>query len=233
MILSSPLTRSPALLVSLLSGAAIVATQVATPSSSAADEAFSPLLRLLLIPGQTGIWFVLYPVLPWVGLTGLGMAFAGALASASPRLCRRSFWWGAAALISFIIVRAAGGFGNLHVPVQRGWVGFLNVTKYPPSLAFVLLTLGVDLLLLAAFAAAGARRPQPRNPLLVFGRTPLFFYVVHLYVFALIGFAFPHGASLAVVYPVWIVGLLIMYPLCARYERFKSQKPADSLWRMF
>ncbi len=111
----------------------------------------------------------------------------------------------------------------------------MNVTKYPPSLAFVALTLGVDLLFFGAISTWWSHPSWGswRKPLLVFGRTSLFFYIAHLYLFAIIGLAFPHGAPIAVVYPIWLAGLVVLYPLCVRYQRFKSSKPGDSLWRFF
>ena len=69
--------------------------------------------------------------------------------------------------------------------------------------------------------------------MLTFGRTPLFFYIAHLYLYALIGFAFPYGTALVLMYPVWLLGLVILYPMCRWYDRFKRRQPPDSLWRLF
>ena len=104
---------------------------------------------------------------------------------------------------------------------------------YPPSLVFVLMTLGANLLLLASIAALSERLTTWGRPLLTFGRTALFFYIVHLYLYAVIGLAFPHGTTLLRMYPVWFLGLAIVYPLCVRYGRFKAAKPPTSLWRLF
>jgi uncharacterized membrane protein len=233
MIVWSTLVHAASAVVLGVSCAAILVTQFFTPAQSRDAVAFAPLLRLLLIPGRTGIWFVLYPIIPWLGLTGLGIVLARSLPTTETRAGEHALGWGVVLLALFVAVRAYGGFGNIHVPVPSGWIGFLNVTKYPPSLAFVLLTLGVNLLLLSGFGAVSPRLPVWGAPLLTFGRTALFFYIVHLYLYALVGFGFPHGASIPVVYPVWAVGLLILYPLCTRYERFKFRKPADSFWRFF
>ncbi|MBI3784719.1 MAG: DUF1624 domain-containing protein [Deltaproteobacteria bacterium] len=226
------LLRLPSIGVLLISAAAIVATQTLTPSIADAATSYSPLLRLLLIPGKTGVWFVIYPVIPWLGLTGMGIVFGRALADGK-RLAPQALAWGAVFLILFVMVRSVGGFGNIHVPVPEGWIGFLNVTKYPPSLAFIALTLGVDLIVLGVLAAFCSGGEFWALPLLTFGRSALFFYIAHLYVYAVIGFAFPHGAPIAMAYPPWFVGLLILYPLCRRYERFKHRRPTNSLWRFF
>ena len=66
----------------------------------------------------------------------------------------------------------------------------------------------------------------------VFGSSPLFFYITHLYLYALMGWAFPHGMGLVQMLLVWIAGLLILYPLCLWYGRFKQNRPTDSLWRL-
>lgn len=69
---------------------------------------------------------------------------------------------------------------------------------------------------------------------MVFGQTPLFFYVVHFYVLSLIAFSFfVQAAPLYVTYPVWLVLLVIIYVLCHRFRHFKMAKPPESLWRLF
>ena len=65
-----------------------------------------------------------------------------------------------------------------------------------------------------------------------FGSSPLFFYIAHLYLYTFMGWAFPHGMGLTHMVPLWFAGLLILYPLCLRYGRFKQSRPADSVWRL-
>lgn len=229
MVFWAGLLRLSSWLLVAIGVVAVGLTQMLTPPLADAAVPYSPLLRLLLIPGQTGLWFVLYPLIPWLGLTGFGIAFGRRLARAE----RTGYGLGAACLAAFVMVRMAGGFGNIHVPVPDGWIGFLNVTKYPPSLAFDLLTLGVNLILLAGLELLVRTESACNRPLLTFGRATLFFYIVHLYLYALIGFGFPHGAALPTVFPMWLLGLVVMYPLCRRWELFKRGKPVDSLWRFF
>jgi hypothetical protein len=94
------------------------------------------------------------------------------------------------------------------------------------------LTLGVDLLLLALLARG--RLARWGQPLLVFGRSPLFFYIAHLYLYGLIGLALgPRGTGVAPMYLYWLLGLAILYPLCWLYGRFKQRQPPDSPWRLF
>lgn len=117
-------------------------------------------------------------------------------------------------------------------------IDFFNVVKYPPSITFLLLTLGIDLILLAVFSRVWRGKPSSRlwslNPLTVFGKTPLFFYVSHLYLYGFIGRTFfREGTGIPAMYPWWIVGLVILYPLCLIYGRFKESRSPDSIWRFF
>ncbi|WP_018903229.1 DUF1624 domain-containing protein [Variovorax paradoxus] len=128
-----------------------------------------------------------YPLLPWIGVIALGYAagpWFAAGADAAQRQ-RRLLGWGAGLLAGFVLLRLLDVYGDK--PWTAGdtalasWMGFLNITKYPPSLLFVALTLGVGLLLLLR---AFERRQGAAwlAPLAVFGAAPMFFYVLHLYV---------------------------------------------------
>jgi uncharacterized membrane protein len=116
---------------------------------------------------------------------------------------------------------------------SNDWMGLLNVTKYPPSIAFLLLSLGVNALLLGAMSRPPGFSLRALGMLRVYGRSPLFFYVVHLYLFALIGLALPGHSSLATLYPIWAIGVGLLYPACLRYERFKRGRGEASIWRLF
>ena len=87
-------------------------------------------------------------------------------------------------------------------------------------------------LLLALFTRFDHKLTR-HHPLLVFGRTALFFYVVHMYVYALSGFAFPTGTGLASTYLIWLIGLVLLYPLCRWYGGFKQRRAPNSIWRFF
>lgn len=128
-----------------------------------------------------------YPLLPWIGVIALGYA-AGAWfqpgVQASVRQ-RRLWTAGLAAVAGFVVLRMLNGYGqSQHWAVQddalHTAMSFLNITKYPPSLLFLLLTLGLGLCLLVliekAQSAAWVRA------LCVFGAAPMFFYLLHLYV---------------------------------------------------
>jgi uncharacterized membrane protein len=144
----------------------------------------------------------------------------------------RALILGAALLLAFVVVRYLNGFGNVRPRVGDGWISFLNVVKYPPSIAFSLLTMGVNLLLLGLFGLASARVQRLLQPLAVFGRAPLFFYVVHLFLYAGLGlWLTPAGTSIAGMYPYWLAGLLLLFPLTGWYGRWKHRQPPNSILR--
>jgi uncharacterized membrane protein len=138
-------------------------------------------------------------------------------------------------LLLFLLVRLSASFGNIHPVNTWNWITFLNVTKYPPSLAYILLTLGVDLLLLALFAGIMTTLRRWAKPLLVFGQTALFFYLAHLYLYAVMGLTIAPagGTSLGWMYAYWAGGLVLLYLLCVRYRTFKQGTATDSVWRFF
>lgn len=235
MIVCALLLRLNSVVVIAVSIAAVIVTQLLTPGPSEVEVLYSPLVRLLLIPGRSQIVQAYYPLVPWLGLAGFGLVFGRWMLSNRAQASRSAAVIGVAFLALFAVVRVIGGFGNIH-PVQGpGWIAFLNVTKYPPSLVFVLFTLGVDLLLLAIFSRLGDGLERWAKPLVVFGRSALFFYIAHLYLYGLIGlvFARPDGAGIALMYPFWGAGLALLYFLCRWYGGFKRQKPADSVWKFF
>jgi len=135
---------------------------------------------------------------------------------------------GIAAIGAFTLLRVLA-VGDPHAPLP-GAIGFLTITKYPPSLAFLTITLGLDLVLLWVLIRA---RAGWLAPLEVFGRVPLFFYLLHLYVFGIASLFFRDGAGFAAMYVVWAAGLAVMYPVCRWYAGFKASRPMDSLWRLF
>ena len=222
--------RSSSPVIALISLAAILATQWVTPDRNHVSFPYSPFLRILIIPGYTNGWTVFYPLIPWLGVIGLGLLFGRLLHLKPLRVGRIAAWAAAGCLILFILVRSIGTFGNLN-DVPSGWMGFLNVVKYPPSLSFLAITLAINFVLIPAWMRLESTLQSRFHPLLVFGRAPLFFYLLHLWLFALLGILFREGSSLATMCLVWLMGLAILYPLCFQYAPFKNRKPVTSLWR--
>jgi hypothetical protein len=113
-------------------------------------------------------------------------------------------------------------------------MGFLAVVKYPPSLAFILLTMGLNLILLGGFDLIVKNPVSAQNPFLVFGRVPLFFYMIHIFLYWLLGrLLTPGGSGLGDMYILWLVGLVILYWPCRWYGAYKSNQSASSWVRFF
>jgi uncharacterized membrane protein len=138
---------------------------------------------LLHLGGNTKL-YVLYPLVPWIGVMAAGYAF-GPVFKLDPT-SRRRWLLGLGALTSagFIVLRATNLYGDpAPWTAEDGWLptvlSVINCEKYPPSLLYLAMTLGPGLLLLAAFEHA---RGGLANAIITFGRVPLFFYVLHIFV---------------------------------------------------
>jgi len=211
-----------------------IGVELLLPNPDAWQRSVHPLLRLLLVPGGTGVFWVNYPLLPWLAVALFGLAFGRRLISAPKRTFLHSLWLGAALLVVFLPLRWLNGFGNLRPRADGGWVGFLNVVKYPPSITFLLLTLGLILMLLWLFSRFEARSSGWRAPLATFGGTPLLFYVLHLFLFAGIGHLFARrGTTHAYMMLYWLLALVLLFPLCLIYGNIKRRQGAASPLRLF
>jgi uncharacterized membrane protein len=189
-----------------------------------------------------------YPVLPWLAVVSAGYCCARVYRLEPQKRSRILFALGAGATAAFLAIRALNGYGDpSHWSGPRYALSFLNVTKYPPSLDFLLMTLGPALIALAVFD-----RHAPAV-LVTFGRAPLFFFVAHFYLAHAISVAlayvryggaasafiwnpppsmgaprglFPdgYGYPLWTAYVVWIVVVLALYPLCKRWAAWKASR---------
>ncbi|MFK8328782.1 DUF1624 domain-containing protein [Pseudomonas sp. BJa5] len=127
-----------------------------------------------------------YPVLPWIGVILLGWGVGPWFAQGVParRRVRRLLGWGGGLLLAFVGLRYLNGYGEQPWVAMgdalRTTMSFLSARKYPPSLLFLLPTLGLGLVLLAVLERQQARRWVP--VLALFGAAPMFFYLLHLYV---------------------------------------------------
>jgi uncharacterized membrane protein len=204
------------------------------------------------------IVLVLYPLIPWIGVMAAGYAF-GALYQKEVSSRRRLLLGiGGLAVALFFIIRAIDVYGEpLKWARQKNIVftvlSFLNTTKYPPSLLFLLMTLGPALIALAYLENFNF---SAKNPLIVFGRVPFFFFLFHIAFAHLLYVAinaihygwhsylllapptfgsplqlFPpgFGYSLPVTYLVWITVVLFAYPLCRWHANLK-QRRRDLWW---
>jgi len=161
------------------------------------------------------------------------MAFARSLLLDPRRTYRLALVGGLACLALFPLLRLLGGFGNLRLPSGHTLIDFFSVVKYPPSLSFLLLSLGVDLVLLGLFSRATRILTTVVRPLVTLGQAALYFFVAHWFIYSVIGGEFfPRPSGLPATYLVWIVGLVLLYPICRAYEIFKHSMPIASVWRM-
>jgi uncharacterized membrane protein len=190
-----------------------------------------------------------YPLIPWVAVMALGYWFGG-LYNPSVDASKRTgilYTTGAAAVALFIMLRYINIYGDPHPfehlnTASRTLMSFLNPGKYPPSLLYLLMTLGPALIFLA-------NSEKLKGPVVnffsTFGRVPFFFYIIHIYLIHLLaliaaqltGFGWRamilqnwvtempalkgFGFRLWVVYVVWITVVLAMYPLCKRFDNYK------------
>lgn len=194
--------------------------------------------------------FVLYSLLPWLGvmLTGYGLGKLFAPSVTAERRTKILWMLGLGSLALFVVMRYVNAYGdqNPWAVQPRGTVytilSFFNVTKYPASLLYYACTLGVAMLALAWLEHRQNRFTGYMN---VFGRVPFFYYVIHFFVihfitviiFFLQGYGkgdiigagnpflfrpFTLGFPLWGVYIGWVLLIIALYPLCKRYDRYKS-----------
>lgn len=226
--------RAGALL--LLAAILLGFSQWQTPDASAFKAVFPYWQQLLLVAGHGRHVNVLYPLVPWLGICCLGIAFGKKLLQDPQKVLRWSTWLGLASVMLFVGLRLSPAADSARV-VTTGLIGFLSVTKYPPSIEFVVLTLGLNLLALGwwQYLSLSARPlvSAALVPLRLFGRTALFFYLVHLYIYALMGHLFPPKIPLSQIYAAWILGITGLFFICRAYLKFKTTRGPNSLWRFF
>jgi uncharacterized membrane protein len=210
--------------------------------------------RLLSLPGGVNV-LVAYPLLPWLGVVAAGYGF-GEIIKLEPRRRRRVMWiTGVAMTAAFVLLRAWGVYGD-----PRPWapqatslltaLSFVNCTKQPPSLLFVLMTLGPAIAALAVIDCVGIRGPVGRS-LVTLGRVPLFYFLLQWYVIhglavlaALarglpVAWLFspaaldrpPEGWSLSLpgIYAAWAVVVAILYVPCRWFAGVKARNPGGWL----
>ena len=199
--------------------------------------------------------FVAYPILPWVGVMAAGYALGVVYTWESER--RRKFLLKLGLILAalFVVIRATNLYGDPQIWTTQpsplfAFLSFLNTTKYPASLLFLLMTLGPALLILSW---TDKINEQSENNLLsrifiTFGRVPLFYFVLQMFAAHIFGILlsllagksvafyflnFPNSATdappdagfpLWVVYAAWLAGLIVLYPLCRWYGKIKQGK---------
>jgi uncharacterized membrane protein len=175
---------------------------------------------------------VAYPLIPWIGVMAAGYCLGPVLLWDEERRRRVLVRLGIGLTLAFVVVRVMNIYGDPAPWSQQGStmftvISFLNCTKYPPSLEFLLMTLGPAI---AVLGTLGGVRVGRRNPVLVFGRVPLFYFLVHIYLSHGIAvvmakvFRVESGFDLWVCYAVWVVVVVALYPLCVWFAGVKERR---------
>jgi uncharacterized membrane protein len=218
---------------------------------------FAPLFVVLhqqgpIFSSNGHLVFVSYPLIPWLGVTAAGFAVGKVFDWPAERRRKFLLRLGLGLTLAFIVLRAINDYGDAAPWTHQKsalftFLSFLNTTKYPPSLLFLLMTLGPAMLLLRAFEG---ETPRSLHPALVFGRVPLFYFVLHLaliHLLALIVCAVRYGGihwvfespdlgqypfnappgwgfTLPGVYLAWVFVVIALYPLCAWFAALKQRR---------
>jgi uncharacterized membrane protein len=203
--------------------------------------------RGLLHLGPDTKLYVLYPLIPWIGVMAAGYALGPVFKLDATARRRWLLGLGTLTSVGFIVLRAINVYGDPAPWVaQNDWVAtllsFLNCEKYPPSLLYLAMTLGPGLLLLAAFEHA---RGWLADAITTYGRVPFFYYVLHIFVIHALAVAFAwltfgnaawlfgdppldkpanYGLSLPGIYLVWLLVILTLYPACRWFALVKQRR---------
>ncbi|HXM60850.1 MAG TPA: heparan-alpha-glucosaminide N-acetyltransferase domain-containing protein [Terriglobales bacterium] len=271
MVLMAAIVRLPLRWIAVFSGVLILGHDLLDPVRPKQFGVFAPLWTILHVRGGVSLpfnvrEFVPFPLVPWVAVMAAGYVFGSIYLLEKERRQKLIAQIGLGLTIAFVLLRLTNLYGNppvglggvsqgpwhIQPTVEKTVILFFDVEKYPPSLQYLLMTLGPSLLLLAWLDKkldqkdAGRRIPPALSPLLTFGRVPLFFYILHLYLIHSLavlagllshqpvawlfhgGFMFgapdEWGFNLPFVYLMWITAVVILYFPCRWYEGVKQRR---------
>jgi len=207
--------------------------------------------------GRT-LFSVRYPLIPWVGIIALGYSVGQLYLPMTGAKKRRQVLMvaGLGAILLFIVLRTINLYGDaasweLQKTTVLSVLSFLNTTKYPPSLLYILMTLGPALVFLS-ITDRGLYKPG--SPIAILGSVPMFYYILHIFfihLLALVAAALSgyhwsdmilstrvnaspglkgYGFGLPIVYGIWIAVILLLFPLCKRYYRYKRTHQSTKWW---
>lgn len=257
MVCMAVLRWLPPAALGLLAAGYVVTHDAIQPGQYFADAWAVLLFESGTLATPLGPRIVLFPLAPWLAVMVLGYALGPWLTPQRRACARRFFLLGTGAVLAFFALRSLGigeppGGELRHFPnATQYWMSYFDVEKYPPSLQFLGITLGLLCLLIASLARRTLADPEPGigpfEPLRILGREPLFFYLLHLYVI--------HGLALAIailgrwpieylfwkgdgpnltppigygldppgIYAVFVAALAILYFACRRYGAWKAR----------
>ncbi|MFL5578547.1 MAG: hypothetical protein ACJ79S_21540, partial [Gemmatimonadaceae bacterium] len=251
------LVRLPGWLVTTIGVGMIAGHDLLDAIRPAAFGTWAPLWIVLHAPGALlatprVFVFAAYPLVPWIGVMAVGYGLGQVFTWPAER--RRAFLLrvGMALTLGFVLLRALNGYGDApqwapQRTATHTWLSFLNTTKYPPSLLFLLMTLGPALLLLRV---TDGGTPRLLRPALTFGRVPMFYYLLHvlcMHLLAVLLSAMRFGAvhwmfespslahfpvtqppgwpvPLPVVYLLWALVVVLLYPCCRWFAALKARR---------
>jgi uncharacterized membrane protein len=201
--------------------------------------------------------FSAYALIPWVAVMSLGYYFGQFYDSSFDQYKRKKILSGVgiSAIAIFLLLKGINQYGDpeswmKYDVASKTLMSFLNITKYPPSLQYLLVTLGVTILILAG---SEKWRGKIVDFLSVFGRVPFFYYILHVYLIHLMalvaaeltGYGWQamilhkfisrveelkgYGFELWVVYLIWIIVIILLYPLCKVFDNYK-QSHKEKWW---
>jgi uncharacterized membrane protein len=208
--------------------------------------------RGVLHPGFGTTLYVSYPLVPWIGVMAAGYALGPVFRLDRAVRARWLVGLGMVTTAGFVALRASNLYGDpaawtMHDGVLATVLSFVNCEKYPPSLLYLAMTLGPGLLLLAALEGA---RGRIAGWITTFGRVPFFYYIAHLFLIHALAVAFSwlvlgdaawlfgglptgkpanYGLGLPGVYVVWLLVVVMLYPLCRGFAALK-QRRAEWWW---
>jgi uncharacterized membrane protein len=255
MVALAALVRLPDALIGVLGIGPLLLHNAFDRVSAAGLGRFAWVWKVLHEPGSIALGasaelFVLYPLVPWIGVMALGYVF-GPVFTRPPaerhRVCVRL---GAALCAGFVLLRTANAYGDPspwshQITIGRTILSFLDTTKYPASLLYLMMTLGPALLLVPLLDRA---RGRIAGGVRTFGQVPLFFWLLHVPLIHLVAVAFSlarygtvvpwlvrnppatipegYGYPLPVVYAVTLAVVAALYPLCRRFADLKRRRKA-------
>jgi uncharacterized membrane protein len=259
MVMLAALVQLPYRVLAFLSIAVIVLHNLLDRISATSFGHYAPLWEVLHQPGAfpvLGMFVVVpYSLIPWIAVMSAGFCFGRVFLLEPAHRQKIILATGVALTFAFLILRAINLYGDpapwspQHSAVFT-LLSFLNCTKYPPSLLYLLMTLGPALIFLAL---VDRHRFKSTNPLIVFGRVPLFYFIAHFYLIHLLSFfstwlrygtrsypilfssppamggpenLFPpdFGYSLWVVYAVWLFVVISLYPACRWFANLRARR---------
>lgn len=249
MVVLSLLVYLPKKITLVISLGTIAAHNLLDGVNAESLGAIGPVWHLLHVPGlvsQNPLVIVGYPLIPWFAVMSLGFTLGDVFTWPAERRRRLLLRAGIAATIGFVVLRFMNGYGDPQPwSTQRSIAltiaSFGNATKYPPSLIYLLMTLGPTLVALAFLENA---RGALSKAISVYGRVPMFYYILHLYLIHVLAYAFAmvqggdgsfldldverfptwYGTNLFGVYVAWIVVVGLLYVPCRWFARLKARR---------